>query len=194
MNNYDKTLNFLKKLPNKLTIARIAAIPILMLLYPIDYLFFRVLCAVIFLAAASTDFFDGYIARRYHAVTSLGKLLDPVADKLLITATLILLVGNKHIYAWLAAVLICRDIFITGLRLIALENNFSVEVNYYGKLKTFFNIVAIANLIVYETIFQIPFRTIGMIFIWITLIFSLYSGYTYWLAFKKHYDFHENEE
>ena len=89
MSNYEKTLVFLKGLPNKLTIARIVAIPVLMLLYPIDLIFFRLLCAVIFLAAASTDFFDGYIARRYRAVTSLGKLLDPVADKLLMTATLI---------------------------------------------------------------------------------------------------------
>lgn len=188
MSNYERTLLFLKGLPNKLTIARIAAIPVLCVLYLVDIVFFRVICAIIFLAAASTDFFDGYIARRYNAISSLGKLLDPIADKLLITAALILLVSNNHIYAWMAIVLICRDIFITGLRLIALENNFSVDVNYYGKLKTFFCIITVATLMVYETVFEIPFRTIGMIFAWISLGFSLYSGYIYWLSFKKNYD------
>lgn len=187
LNNYEKTRQFLKALPNKFTIARIAAIPVLLLLYPINLTFFRLLCAVIFLVAAATDFFDGYIARRYHAVTSLGKLLDPVADKLLTTTALILLVGAHHIFTWLAVLLICRDIFISGLRLIALENHFSIEVNYFGKLKTFFTIMTIANLMIYTEVFHIPFKTIGMICAWITLGLSLYSGYTYWKSFKTDY-------
>ena len=195
--NRNKIKSFIKTLPNKLTISRLLAIPCLLILYPIDVVLFRFICATIFLVAASTDFFDGYIARKYSAVTPLGKLLDPVADKLLVTTGFVLLVGSGNIYTWLAVVLICRDIFITGLRLIALENNFSVDVNYYGKLKTFFSIITIANLMVvsskHQVIFSIPFKNIGMILAWITLGLSLYSGYTYWVSFIKNYKISRND-
>jgi CDP-diacylglycerol--glycerol-3-phosphate 3-phosphatidyltransferase len=134
---------------------------------------------VIFGIAAITDLLDGWIARRFGHVTAIGALLDPIADKMLIAAALILLASADALPVFLAGVLICRDIGVNGLRLLALEQKITIEVRDSGKLKTVFQSVGIFCLFVYKPLFEIRFREIGMICIWVALAFSLYSAWSY---------------
>ena len=166
-------------LPNKLTLLRIAVVPLLIVLFPWDYQGLRVACGIIFAFGAITDFFDGYLARKFSAETRLGALLDPISDKILITSALILLTGANIIPAWMAVVLICRDIAISGLRLAASEQQFSIEVNSLGKSKTAVQDVAIGLLL--STLPSL--YVYGMILLWIALGLSLYSAYQYWREF-----------
>lgn len=175
--------DWLKELPNKLTLARIASIPILLLLYPFDYQGLNVFCALVFLFAAFTDYLDGYLARKYQSVTPLGALLDPIADKMLVAASLVLLAYNHRIHAILAGVLICRDIGVNGLRLLALEEDRPIEVSDFGKWKTFVLSIAIFCLMVNEPLFGLPFREVGMLALWVSLGLSLYSAWLYGKAF-----------
>lgn len=174
---------WLRTLPNKLTIARMAAIPLLLLLYPLNIPKLNIVCAVIFAAAAITDWVDGYVARKYHAVTPLGALLDPIADKMLVAAALVLLAYNRVAPAFIAALLICRDIGINGIRLMALEQGRVIAVNEFGKWKTALTSVSIFCLMVNAPLFGLPFRTVGMLSLWVALGLSLYSAWLYGQAF-----------
>lgn len=170
-------------LPNKLTLARIAAIPLITLVYAFDYMPTRVFCALLFLAAALTDLFDGFFARKYGIETREGALLDPIADKMLIVTGLVLVVSSNNLYAFIAILLICRDIAVSGIRMIAQEQGFNVEVNQIGKFKTASQVAAIFCLMIGQELFRIPFRTVGMLIIWVALLASIYSGYTYFKDF-----------
>jgi CDP-diacylglycerol--glycerol-3-phosphate 3-phosphatidyltransferase len=179
MPKLNDSAEFLKSLPNKLTLARIAAIPILLLLFPLKISKLNVFCAVIFALAAMTDYFDGYLARKYQSVTPLGALLDPIADKMLIAASLLLLAANGVIPAFVAALMICRDIGINGIRLMAMEQGRTIKVSEFGKWKTFIQSIAIFCLMVDQPLFGLPFRLVGMLTLWIALGLSLYSGWQY---------------
>jgi|LauGreDrversion4_2_1035121.scaffolds.fasta_scaffold151605_2 CDP-diacylglycerol--glycerol-3-phosphate 3-phosphatidyltransferase len=169
---------WLKHLPNKLTIARILVIPLLLGLYPLtDAL--HIPCAILFALAAATDLLDGYLARKYGNVTPLGALLDPIADKMLVAASLVLLANAGAVPALLAGVLICRDIGVNGIRLMAMEKGMQIEVSEFGKLKTLVLLGAIFCLMINERLWGIPFREIGMISLWIGLLTSLYSAWNY---------------
>lgn len=172
---------WLQTLPNKLTFGRIAAIPILILLFPFDVSIIRTFCAIIFGIAASTDFFDGYLARRYNGVTRIGALLDPISDKLLVTSAVILLTNAAIIPAWIAILIICREIAVSGLRLAAMEKNLDIAVNHLGKWKTAFQDLSIGVLMSsIDSFFEA-----GMVLMWISIILSYYSGYLYWVQFWK---------
>lgn len=172
-------------LPNRLTLARIASIPLLIFLFMFDYQPLRLLGSLVFLVAALTDFFDGFVARRYNMESAVGALLDPVADKLLVLTGLVLLVAADRLASGIAIVLIGREMAISGLRMIALEKHFNIEVSQLGKVKTGFQVAGIFTLMLYESYFQIPFRNIGMLCLLVALGLSLYSAYLYWLEFKK---------
>jgi CDP-diacylglycerol--glycerol-3-phosphate 3-phosphatidyltransferase len=179
-------------LPNKLTVLRIAAVPVIVLLYPVGAsawtdlkVVIQFLVALVFLAASITDFFDGYLARRYQMESTFGALLDPVADKLLMVAGLILLVAANHLYASIAVVLIGRELAISGLRLIAAERHIAIEVSQFGKLKTVFQAAGIFCLMINRTLFGIAFKTIGYISITVALCLSLYSAYLYCDEFRR---------
>lgn len=177
------TIPWLNHLPNQLTLARIVAIPVLLVIYPIGFTFTNILCALIFAAAGFTDILDGYIARKYGQETQLGALLDPVADKMLSAATLLLLADSQALPAWICGLLLCRDIAVSGVRLIASESGHTIKVSAFGKLKTIFQDVAIFCLMIGSDFFEIPFRATGMICIWVALAMSLYSGYLYFEEF-----------
>lgn len=179
------TKEWLRHLPNKLTLGRIAAIPVLLLIYPLEWEFMRVPCALIFAAAAATDYLDGYLARKHGNVTPLGALLDPIADKMLIAAGLILLARAAAAPAFICALLICRDIAVSGIRLIALEQRVTIEVNEFGKWKTTITAVAIVCLMINKPLFDLPFRPVGMICLWIALGLSAYSAWLYGRAFLQ---------
>ena len=178
-----RNIPWLNQLPNQLTLGRIVAIPVLLFIYPIGFTFTNVLCALIFAAAGVTDILDGYVARRYGQETRMGALLDPVADKMLSGATLLLLADSQALPAWICGFLLCRDIAVSGVRLIAAESGHTIKVSGFGKLKTVFQDVAIFCLMMGSDLFDIPFRVTGMICIWVALAISLYSGYKYFEEF-----------
>lgn len=171
--------SWLKTLPNKLTIARIAVIPFILLLYPINATLTNLICAILFLAAAFTDFFDGYLARKYKSESQLGALLDPIADKLIVTAALVMIASRGDLYGWVVALILCREVAISGIRLAALEKKISIEVSSFGKAKT----VLLDSAIFLLLVGGVTFKSLGMIILWIGLFISYYSAYLYWSEF-----------
>jgi len=184
MSTLSATGQWLKNLPNKLTIARILAIPVLLVGYPLTEAL-HVPCAILFALAAVTDLLDGYLARKYGNVTPLGALLDPIADKMLVASTLVLLANSGAVPALLAGLLICRDIGVNGVRLMALEKQVTIEVSDFGKLKTVVLLGAIFCLLINKRMFDLPLREIGMIGLWVGLLLSLYSAWAYGEGFLK---------
>ncbi|MCX6116471.1 MAG: CDP-diacylglycerol--glycerol-3-phosphate 3-phosphatidyltransferase [Proteobacteria bacterium] len=172
-----------RHLPNQLTLARIVAVPILLMIYPIQISVTNVICAFIFAAAGITDILDGYLARKYDQETQMGALLDPVADKMLAGACLLLLASSKAMPVLMCGILLCRDIAVSGMRLIAAESGHTIKVSSVGKLKTIFQDVGIFSLMIGSDYFNIPFYLVGIISIWIAMAVSLFSGYQYFSEF-----------
>ncbi len=180
--NFDWTER-LRNLPNKLTLSRLAVLPLMMVSYPFDITPLRFFGAMLFLYAAVTDFFDGYLARKYNNVTPLGALLDPIADKLLLTTALILLVATDRVYAFIPIILISRELFVSGLRLVALERGLRIPVSQGGKWKTALQLIAVFCLMAYDTVpLAWPFKEVGWLSLWVSLGLSLYSAYDYWVV------------
>ena len=144
----------------------------------------ELIAAFIFILAASTDGLDGYIARKKKLVTNLGKLLDPLADKLLVSAALISLVEMQRLDAWIAIVIITREFAVTGLRMIASAEGEVIAASKLGKLKTVTQIVAIVLLMLNNfpfTYLHIPMATIVT---WFAVIITIISGVDYFLKNK----------
>lgn len=183
----DQTIEFLKGLPNKLTLLRIAMIPLLFVTYPLakatNNSAFGVITALLFLAAAVTDFLDGYFARKYQTVTVFGAVVDQIADKLLSGSALVLLAAGGVIPAFVVALLIGRDFAVSGIRLVAMEHGIRVAVNQWGKIKTVVQDSAIFSLFINELFLGIEFGKIGVLLIICALLVSLYSAFLYWREF-----------
>ncbi|RRG17913.1 CDP-diacylglycerol--glycerol-3-phosphate 3-phosphatidyltransferase [Weissella viridescens] len=179
-------------LPNKLTVFRILLIPVFMLILAFnpDWGTWLVLgvqlpvshfvAAVIFIVASLTDFLDGQIARRENLVTNFGKFADPLADKLLVMTALIFFVQFQWVAAWMVAIIVIRELSITGLRTLIVENNGKVlAAAMPGKIKTFSQMIAIIFFLLHNIGFaaiHVPFAQIMM---WIALIATVYSGVDY---------------
>ena len=168
-------------LPNSLTVSRILLIPVFVYLFsdPIEDHSFA--AAVVFTIAALTDLLDGYVARRRGEITNLGKLLDPVADKLLVAAGLVLLVQFQRVEVWLVIAIIAREIIVTGARAVAAREGFIIEADSLGKVKVIAQIVGIIALILQES-FILPFMTLhdlGTWLLWAALFFAVVSGTKY---------------
>ncbi len=168
-------------LPNKLTTLRIILVPILVFFllmrhhYPI---FAEGMALFTFIVAALTDGLDGYLARKHELVTKLGKILDPLADKLLITGALISFVAMNEISAWAALIIIGRELAVTGLRVVAAGEGVIISANKWGKWKTTMQIVAISAVIIEPELINLPdFLIISLV--WIAVIITVYSGYGY---------------
>lgn len=177
------TAAWLSQLPNQLTLTRILAIPLLLFIYPLSTPLTNVLCAMIFGLAGLTDILDGYLARLYQQESRLGALLDPIADKMLSAASLLLLADSQALPAWMCGFLLCRDIAVSGMRMIALEDGYTIQVSAFGKIKTILQDIGIFCLLMGQDFLDIPFRITGMLAIWMALIVSLYSGYLYFIEF-----------
>jgi CDP-diacylglycerol--glycerol-3-phosphate 3-phosphatidyltransferase len=191
-------------LPNKITLARIFLVPVVMFFLLVRFnlgqfqfgqgviTVSEIIAALIFILAAVTDGLDGYIARKRKLVTNLGKLLDPLADKLLISAALISLVEMQRLDAWVAIVIISREFAVTGLRMIAAAEGQVIAASPWGKLKTIVQIVAIVALMINNfpfSSFAFPFA--GII-TWAAVIITVWSGVDYFIKnwkvirFSKH--------
>jgi len=171
--------------PNFLTMCRVGAIPgiILLMLCPSKLSAFS--AAILFSAAAITDYFDGFFARSRGLTSEFGKLMDPLADKLLVSSALIMIVSHGWIPGWVICIIIGREIAITGLRNVMADNNEDISASNLGKYKTGFQIAAIIPLLIHYPYFGINFHGIGMFFLWGALIYTLWSGIDYGYRFKR---------
>ena len=171
--------------PNTLTLFRVISAPVIVILLLLPNRLTALVAALIFSAAAITDYFDGYLARRYGLVSNLGKVMDPVADKLLVSSALIMLSSLGWMPAWIACIIIGRELAVTGLRNIIAQNRQDVSASSLGKYKTGFQIAAIIPLTLHYPVLGVNFHAIGMVFLWGALVFTLWSGADYFLRFRK---------
>jgi CDP-diacylglycerol--glycerol-3-phosphate 3-phosphatidyltransferase len=171
--------------PNFLTMCRVAAIPGIILLMLCPSRFSSFTAAILFSAAAITDYFDGFFARSRGLTSDFGKLMDPLADKLLVSSALIMLVSHGWIPGWIICIIIGRDIAITGLRSVVADNNEDASASNLGKYKTGFQIAAIIPLLIHYPYFGINLHGIGMFFLWGALIYTIWSGLDYGYRFKR---------
>ena len=172
-------------LPNTLSLMRMVCIPVVVvcLLFPGRWGSF--LAALFFGGAFITDFLDGYFARRYGDVTVLGKFLDPLADKILVTVTMIMLIPLERIPAWVVMLIIVREIAVTGLRSIAASEGVVIQASSLGKYKTIFQAVALVLLCLHYPYFGLDLHVVGMVILWVALIFTIWSGWAYFQGFHR---------
>ena len=169
-------------LPNILTVFRIVLIPVLVVLLTDPGPTASLCAALTFFVASLSDFFDGYLARRWGITTTLGQILDPLADKFIVAAALIMLAGMSRtpsVPAWMAAVIIGRELAVTGLRAVALGQGVVVAAEELGKYKMIFQMFALHGLLMHYPFFGIDWHLAGMYFLWIALVVSLWSGIDY---------------
>ena len=163
-----------EQIPNLLTIGRILFIPIFIFILTVgNSIESHIVAAIIFAVASITDYLDGYLARKWHVVTNFGKFADPLADKMLVMSAFIMLVGINQAPAWVVSVIICRELAVTGLRLLLVENGGTVlAAAMPGKIKTVTQMLAIILLLCH-------LHFVGTIMLYIALFFTIYSGYDY---------------
>lgn len=167
-----------KNLPNQLTIGRIFAIPLFIVLLMMG---FRVAATIVFLLAAFTDMLDGKIARRYNLVTNFGKLMDPLADKLLTMSAFICLVALDQIPAWMVIIILGREFIITGMRQVAAAEGIVIAAGWSGKIKTVLQMVAIPVLLLNNWPCD-PYLgafPADQILLWAALVMTVVSGIEY---------------
>jgi CDP-diacylglycerol--glycerol-3-phosphate 3-phosphatidyltransferase len=185
--------SIIMNLPNKLTLSRIILIPVFILLLsiPFDWGEWNIgdtilpvshfVAAVLFIFASSTDWIDGYYARKYNLVTNLGKFMDPLADKLLVSAALILLIEMGLAPAWVVIIIISREFAVTGLRLVAAGEGIVLAAGNLGKIKTATQMIAIAVLLLHNFPFSYLGFPFGTIMLYIALFFTVLSGVDYFI-------------
>ena len=178
-------------IPNKITVSRIFLIPVFMILVLVDFdwgemtLFGADMSvshfagALLFIIASVTDWVDGYYARKYNLVTNMGKFLDPLADKLLVSAALIILVELNYAPSWVVIIIISREFAVTGLRLLLVEAGEVVAASNLGKIKTWTQIVAISALLLNNTVFILAGIPFAEIMLYVALFFTVWSGWDY---------------
>ena len=172
-------------LPNILTIVRIACIPPVVVFLNFPGKVGSLLAGICFGLAFVTDILDGFFARRYGAVTTFGKFLDPLADKILVTVTMIMLIPLKRIPVWMVIVIVTREMAVTGLRAVAVKEGIVIQARVLGKYKTILQSVALAGLCVHYTYFGLNFHKIGMVVLWAALILTVWSGWEYFRQFSR---------
>ena len=175
--------------PNVLTVLRIVAVPVIVVALLDETKNGDVIAAIVFALAALTDGLDGYIARRRQQITTFGQLMDPLADKLLIVAARISLVSLDRIAAWVAMVIIARELAVTGLRGLAAERGVVIAASWLGKLKTALQIGAVLALIAYD-----PTPVWADILLYLAVAFTVASGADYFFGLRKRIEQHHAEQ
>ncbi|MCK4690476.1 MAG: CDP-diacylglycerol--glycerol-3-phosphate 3-phosphatidyltransferase [Desulfuromonadales bacterium] len=185
----------LMNLPNILTLTRIAAVPVVVVLLMFESRANCFWATIIFSLAAITDWLDGYLARKWHIETVLGKFLDPLADKLIVMAALIMLIPLDRVPAWAVFLILAREMLVTGLRSIASSEGIVIAASPLGKYKTIFQMVAIVGLLLhypYYWFFGVQFdflyssfHNVGMFFFYIAFVLTLWSGGDYLTKFFR---------
>jgi CDP-diacylglycerol--glycerol-3-phosphate 3-phosphatidyltransferase len=179
-------------LPNILTMFRFVVIPILVIMASSTKVVVNLIAAVLFLVASLTDIVDGYIARKYNIVTNMGKILDPLADKLMVLIVLIMLIPMGRVPAWIVALIVFRETAVTSLRAVAAADGIVISASPLGKFKNMFQVIFTLFFIMYHRFtipitptvsFVLDFYTSGIILMWIALFLTLWSGVDYFVRF-----------
>jgi CDP-diacylglycerol--glycerol-3-phosphate 3-phosphatidyltransferase len=170
--------------PNILSLLRIAMAPVLVWLLLYTGPVASACAAAVFFLATLSDYFDGYLARSYDSVTTLGKFLDPLADKVVVTAALVMLAGMTRaprVPTWIVVVLVTREIMVTGIRAVAASEGMVLAAEELGKYKMALQAMAIQGLLIHYTYFHVDFFRAGMFLLWISMVVSVWSGTEYYL-------------
>lgn len=170
--------------PNKLTVARMILVPFLVVFLLTGWggEANRWICLAIFVASSVTDWFDGHLARKYNLITNFGKIMDPLADKLLVCSAMICMIEVDKLPAWVVIIIIGREFIISGFRLIAAENGIVIAANYWGKFKTVSQMIMIILLMLD---FGGVFAVLTQIFIWLSVALTIISLLTYIMQNRK---------
>ncbi|MDP2848047.1 MAG: CDP-diacylglycerol--glycerol-3-phosphate 3-phosphatidyltransferase [Humidesulfovibrio sp.] len=178
-------------LANMLTLARVFAVPVIVVLLYLEQAFQTVLLAYVsagvFALASLTDMADGYIARRQNLITNLGKFLDPLADKLLISSVLIMLVELGWVAGWIVVVIICRELAVTGMRGVAADKGVVIAADHFGKMKTIAQSLALVPLLAHYPILGLDVALIGTVVLYVALALTVFSGGNYLYNFYKNW-------
>lgn len=176
-------------LPNLLTALRILLIPVLVVVLLSPGPAAAIAAGAIFFIASLSDFLDGYLARRHGIITPLGKLLDPLADKLIVMAALVMLVAmarEPRVPAWMVVVIVGRELAVTGLRAIAGSEGIVLGAEELGKYKMIFQMFALQGLLLHYQFLGIDWHAGGMYFLWVALVLGLWSGVDYHVRVIRH--------
>lgn len=171
--------------PNVLTLVRVGFIPLMVGCLYLGTPEYDILAAVIFGFAGFTDFLDGYLARKYGDITVYGKLLDPLADKFLVVAAVVMLQHLDRMHPIIVMILICRELGITGLRALASAEGIIIPASASAKWKTATQMVALPCMMIKPGFLGIPFYSLGVILLYISLFISLWSAKDYFIDFLK---------
>ncbi|MFQ7139311.1 CDP-diacylglycerol--glycerol-3-phosphate 3-phosphatidyltransferase [Evtepia sp.] len=163
---------------NKLTLCRVVMIPIFLVLLYVDFTGHLWAALAVFILASVTDFIDGYVARHYHQITDFGKFMDPLADKLLVMSAMVWFVEVAWMPAWAFFVVIARELAVTGLRLVAVEQGRVIAAAKSGKVKTACTMVGIILMLIF------PNATLRLVCVAVILVTTLYSGIEYFVKNK----------
>ena len=172
-------------LPNTITLLRISIVPFLFILLLEPGEFWSLILAILFVIASITDVFDGYFARKYNLITTMGKFLDPIADKLIINTAMILMIPIGRIPAWIVAITIIRDLIVDVIRSIASSEGYYIQASSLGKQKTLAQNIAVTALMINFSIFGVNAHDVGMVILCIALFLTIYSGFDYFIKFYK---------
>ena len=172
-------------LPNAVTMLRIGVIPVFFLLLLSPGPTESLVIAGIFVVASLTDLLDGYIARKYQIVTTMGKFLDPIADKLVVNTAMILMIPLGRIPAWIVAIIIIRDFTVDGIRTIASSEGVVIQASRVAKQKTLCQVVAVTALMIHYPFLGADAHLVGMAILYLALVLTVYSGLDYLMKFIK---------
>lgn len=190
-------------LPNKLTTIRLLSVPLFIIVYLIPYQslgieipvfdvlstslsLLDIILFLVFALSAVTDYLDGYIARKQHLITTFGKFIDPIADKLIVNTTLLLLASTHDIHIIIPIIMISRDIIVDAIRLVASQKNVVLAASYLGKAKTMTQMIAICLLLLNNIVFAGLHIPMDQIMIWLATLISFVSGVDYFMKNRQY--------
>lgn len=172
-------------IPNLITTGRFVLTPVVVLLLLTDAFWAGFLVMICIILAGISDIIDGYLARKWGSESDLGKLIDPLADKILIISALTMMIGLGRVHPILVVILVSREIFITGIRGVASSKNLIISAAASGKYKTTFQLIAVGALALHRPVWGLDAHLVGLIFLYLSIGFSLYSAVGYTLLFFK---------
>ena len=190
-------------LPNKLTTIRLLSVPLFIIVYLIPYQslgieipvfdvlstslsLLDIILFLVFALSALTDYLDGYIARKHHLVTTFGKFIDPIADKLIVNTALLLLASSQDIHIIIPIIMISRDTIVDAIRLVASQKNVVLAASYLGKAKTMTQMIAICLLLLNNIVFAGLHIPMDQIMIWLATVISFVSGVDYFMKNRQY--------
>lgn len=173
---------------NKITLLRVALIPVFMILMLLNQPTTRIAALLIFIIAGVTDHIDGYVARKYNQITDFGKFMDPLADKIMVTSAMMILVAWGRMPSWAAIIIIAREFAVSGLRLVAAAKGDIIAAGFSGKVKTTVSIVAICFMItdgVHDFVLIPGVMNVDILGYWLMIIVTVWSGIEYFVRNRK---------